>query len=174
MCAFRPVIPSRALSRMAAAWHSLIPNLAFQYHFLDEEMDRFYEPETKWSRIIGLAGGMAICLACLGLFGLAALVAVNRYKEIGIRKVLGASVASLVRLLSVEFTRLVILGLVISIPLAWYFMHRWLQGYANRISIHWWVFALAAVVMLGLALVTVGAHALKAAMGNPASRLRTE
>ncbi len=169
-----PGDPSRALSRMAGAWRSLVPNLTFQYHFLDEEMDRFYEPETKWSRIIGLAGSMAICLACLGLFGLAALVAVNRYKEIGIRKVLGASVASLVRLLSLEFTRLVFLGLLISVPLAWYFMHRWLQGYANRISIHWWVFAMTAVVMLGLALLTVGAHALKAALGNPAERLRTE
>ncbi|TDW96561.1 ABC transporter permease [Dinghuibacter silviterrae] len=166
--------PSIVLPFLARTWKTLVPSLAFRYNFQDEEMNRFYATETRWIQILGLAGGIAIGLACLGLFGLAALVSVNRHKEIGIRKVLGASVGSIVRLLSVEFSRLVLVALVIAAPLAWYFAHRWLEGYAYRIGIQWWVFLLTGGVTLGVALLTVGGHALRAALGNPVEGLREE
>jgi putative ABC transport system permease protein len=162
-----PPIPA-----LARAWKTLVPSMAFRYRFQDEEMNRLYATETRWGQILGLAGGLAIALACLGLFGLAALVAVNRHKEVGIRKVLGASTTAIVRLLSVEFSRLVLLALVIAGPLAWYFSHRWLEGYAYRIGIQWWVFALTGGVTMGVALLTVGAHALRAALSNPVEGLR--
>jgi putative ABC transport system permease protein len=169
-----PGDPSRILSHLGRVWKSLVPGLPFQYHFQDEEMNRMYESETRWSRVIGLAGGIAVCLACLGLFGLAALVAVNRNKEIGIRKVLGASVSSLVRLLSLEFSRLVLIALALSTPLAWYFSLRWLQGYAYRTSLEWWIFALTGALTLALAVATVSFHALRAAWSNPVESLKAE
>jgi putative ABC transport system permease protein len=167
-----PGDPSGVLAVLGRTWKTLVPNLPFKYGFQDEEMNRFYASETRWSRIIGLAGGISVALACLGLFGLAALVSVNRQKEIGIRKVLGASVSSIVQLLSVEFSRLVLVALVIAAPLAWYFSHRWLQGYAYHIDIQWWVFTLTGVLTLGVALLTVSFHAFRAAVANPVEGLR--
>ena len=167
-----PGDPADVLTLLGRTWKSLVPGLPFQYGFQDEEMNRLYASETRWSRIIGLAGGISVALACLGLFGLAALVAVNRHKEISVRKVLGASVSSIVQLLSVEFSRLVLLALVIAAPLAWYFTRRWLDGYAYRITIQWWVFLLTGAATLGVALLTVGVHALRAASSNPVEGLK--
>ena len=167
-----PGDPSGVLTLLGRTWKTLVPNLPFQYGFQDDEMNRLYASETRWSRIIGLAGGISVALACLGLFGLAALVSVNRHKEIGIRKVLGASVSSIVRLLSLEFSRLVLVALVIAAPLAWYFAHRWLEGYAYRIGIQWWVFLLTGAATLGIALLTVSFHAFRAAVANPVDGLR--
>ncbi|HMC84312.1 MAG TPA: FtsX-like permease family protein, partial [Chitinophagaceae bacterium] len=128
----------------------------------------------KWSSIVGWAGGISIFLASLGLFGLAALAAVNRQKEIGIRKVLGASVATIVRLLSGDFLKLVLIALVIASPLAWYFMHNWLQDYAYRINIGWWVFAVTGSIALLIAFLTISFQAVKAAIANPVTSLRSE
>lgn len=169
-----PGDPSAVLGLLGRTWSSLAPGLPFRYAFQDDEMNHLYDSETRWSRIFGLAGGMSVVLACLGLFGLAALAAVNRNKEIGIRKVLGASVPDLMRLLSVEFARLVLLALVIATPLAWYCMHHWLQGYAYRIDVQWWVFVATGLVTLGVALLTVSIHALRSARVNPVEGLRSE
>jgi putative ABC transport system permease protein len=166
--------PSAILAFMGQTWKSLVPGLPFQYAFLDEEMNRFYRPETRWSQIIAWAGGISICLACLGLFGLAALAAVNRSKEISIRKVLGASIPAIVGLLSGAFSGLLLIALFIAFPLAAYWAHKWLQGYAYHIAIAWWVFALTGLLIFAIALVTVGFHGVKAALTNPVDNLRQE
>src|SRR5205823_707080 len=134
-----PGDPSIALNTIKKAWASVVPDLPLKYDFLDEDLNRFYKSEARWSNIVGWAGGISIFLACLGLIGLAALAVVNRTKEIGIRKVLGASLSAIISLLSKDFLRLVLMAFIIAIPLAWYFMNKWLQDYAYRISISWWV-----------------------------------
>ena len=126
------------------------------------------------SRIVGILAGLAIFISCLGLFGLASYAAERRIKEIGIRKVMGASVGSIVALLSRHFVRLVLLANVIAWPLAWFAVHRWLEDYAYRIPISWWVFLAAGILALGIALVTVSILAMRAAMANPVKSLRSE
>jgi len=170
----KPGDPSAALSSLQSGWKTLVAGFPFKYSFLDEDLDRFYKSEEKWSSIVGWAGGISIFLACLGLFGLAALAAINRTKEIGIRKVLGASIYSITRLLSKDFLKLIIVALLIASPIAWYFMHKWLQDYAYRIDIGWWVFILTGSIALLIALVTIGYQAIKAAIANPVKSLRTE
>jgi putative ABC transport system permease protein len=170
----RPGNPSSALTAMQKAWTSVVADLPFKYTFLDESLDNFYKTERKWSSIIGWAGGISIFLACLGLFGLAALAAVNRTKEIGIRKVLGASVSSIVGLLSKDFLKLVAIALLVATPIAWYFMHKWLQDFAYRINISWIVFVATGIFGLTIALFTVGLQAVRAGMRNPVKSLRTE
>ena len=170
----KPGNPAPALSAMQKAWTSVVPDLPFKYNFLDESLDNFYQAERKWSSIIGWAGGISIFLACLGLFGLAALAAINRTKEIGIRKVLGASLPGIVKILSKDFLKLVIIALVIATPLAWYFMNKWLQDFAYRISIGWWVFIAAGALAIIVAFVTIGVQAVKAGIANPVKSLRTE
>jgi putative ABC transport system permease protein len=166
--------PSAALSKLQLTWKSIVPEFPFEYSFLDEDLNRFYKSEEKWSDIVGWAGGISIFLACLGLFGLAALAAVNRTKEIGIRKVLGASVAVIVRLIAKDFLKLVIIALLIASPIAWYFMDKWLQDYAYRIDIGWWVFVITGIAALLIAFATIGFQAIKAALANPVESLRTE
>jgi putative ABC transport system permease protein len=170
----KPGNPSVALDQMKKAWAGIVADLPFKYEFLDESLDRFYKSESKWSNIVGWAGGISIFLACLGLFGLAALAAINRTKEIGIRKVLGASVTTVAGMLSKDFLKLVVIALVIAMPLAWYFMHQWLQDFAYRIEIGWYVFAITGIVALLIAFITVGSQAIKAAVVNPVKSLRTE
>jgi putative ABC transport system permease protein len=166
--------PAPALAAMQKEWSRIVPDLPFTYSFLDESIDNFYKAERRWSSIIGWAGGVSIFLACLGLFGLAALAAVNRTKEIGIRKVLGASVPGIVRLLSKDFLKLVVIALVIAAPLAWYFMDKWLQDFAYRVSIGWWVFIIAGSLAIVIAFITIGFQAVKAGMANPVKALRSE
>ena len=170
----KPGNPAPALSAMNKAWTSVVADLPFKYNFLDESLDNFYKSERKWSSIIGWAGGISVFLACLGLFGLAALSAVNRTKEIGIRKVLGASLPGIVKLLSKDFLKLVIIALIIAAPLAWYFMNKWLQDFAYRISIGWWIFIAAGSLALLIAFITIGFQAVKAGIANPVKSLRTE
>jgi len=170
----KPGHPAPALAAMQKTWNSLVADLPFQYNFLDESLDNFYRAERKWSNIIGWAGGISIFLACLGLFGLAALAALNRTKEIGIRKVLGASVTNIIGLLSKDFLKLVTIALLIASPLAWYFMHKWLQDFAYRISIGWWIFIAAGSLALIMAFVTIAFQATKAGNANPVKSLRME
>jgi putative ABC transport system permease protein len=170
-----PGDPSATLASLESAWKTIVPDdIPFSYSFLDEKFARFYESEKRWSSIVGWAGGISIFLASLGLFGLAALAAVNRTKEIGIRKVMGAGVISIVGLLSKDFLKLVIIALVIASPLVWYFMNDWLKDYAYRIHIGWWVFAVTGVIAVIIALLTIGLQTIKAAMANPVKSLRTE
>ncbi len=169
-----PGDPAASLSLLESKWKKIVADLPFKYSFLDEDLDRFYKSEEKWSAIVGWAGGISIFLACLGLFGLASLAAVNREKEIGIRKVLGASVPVIVRLLSGDFLKLVIIAMVIASPIAWYFMHNWLQDYAYRINIGWWAFVVTGVVAVTIAFITISFQAVKSAVANPVTSLRSE
>ncbi|MFI5131565.1 MAG: FtsX-like permease family protein, partial [Chitinophagales bacterium] len=166
--------PAPALAAMNKAWSSVVADLPFKYSFLDESLNNFYKSERKWSNIIGWAGGISVFLACLGLFGLAALAAINRTKEIGIRKVLGASLPVIVKLLSKDFLKLVLLALVIAGPFAWYFMNKWLEDFAYRISIGWWIFLAAGSMAIVIAFITIGFQAVKAGIANPVKSLRTE
>jgi putative ABC transport system permease protein len=170
----KPGNPAPALAAMQKAWTAVVADLPFKYNFLDESLDNFYKAERKWSNILGWAGGISVFLACLGLFGLAALAAINRTKEIGIRKVLGASLPGIVTLLSKDFMKLVVVALVIAAPIAWYFMNKWLQNFAYRISIGWWVFIAAGALAVVIAFVTIGLQAVKAGIANPVKSLRTE
>jgi putative ABC transport system permease protein len=166
--------PSGILSTLENDWKKLQPDFPFQYSFLDEDLDRFYKSEKRWRNIIGWAGGISIFLACLGLYGLIALAAVNRIKEVGIRKVLGASVASIAALLSRDYLKLVAIAISIATPISWYFTHQWLQDYTYRINIGWWVFIMAGLAALVIAIITVSFQTIRTAMENPVKSLRTE
>jgi putative ABC transport system permease protein len=170
----RPGNPSKALASIQKTWSSVTPDVPLQYNFLDEKLDAFYKAEKRWSSIVGWAGGISIFLACLGLFGLAALATVNRVKEIGIRKVLGASVTSILALISKDFLKLIAVALLIASPVAWYFMNKWLQNFVYRIDIGYTVFIVAGVFAILIALLTICSQAIKAAIANPVKSLRTE
>jgi ABC-type antimicrobial peptide transport system permease subunit len=155
-------------------WYQVYPPETFSYKFYDEELAGMYEQERHLSRLINLSTVIAIFISCLGLFGLAVLTAFQRTKEIGIRKVLGASVAGIVQLLSKEYIRLVIISLLVATPIAWWAMDKWLQDFAYRIQIRWWIFIVAGFIAIVIALLTVCFQALKAARANPVKSLRTE
>ncbi|OJY92166.1 MAG: cell division protein FtsX [Sphingobacteriales bacterium 40-81] len=155
-------------------WKALSPQMPFNYKFLDAEFSSVYNAEQRVGKIALSFAVLAIVIACLGLFGLAAYIAEQRTKEIGIRKVLGASATSLVAMLSKDFLRLVVISSIIAFPLAWWSMKNWLQDFAYRINISWWVFVIAGVIAIFIALITVSFQAIKAAMANPVKSLRTE
>jgi putative ABC transport system permease protein len=155
-------------------WKEVAPDKLFDYQFLDEALRSSYQTDMRWKRTVEYSAFFAVSLAGLGLLGLVTLSVVNRTKEIGVRKVLGATVTNLVGLLSKDFVKLVLLANVIAWPVAWYAMSRWLQNFAYRIDISWWVFALAGGVALLMALLTVSAQAIKAAFTNPVEALRYE
>jgi putative ABC transport system permease protein len=146
----------------------------FSYRFMDDSFDEMYRAEQRAGGLAMAFSILAIVIACLGLFGLATYMAQQRVKEIGVRKVLGASVSNIVNMLSVEFVKLVGIATLIAFPVAWYAMHRWLQDFAYRTSISWWVFVAAALIGLAIALITVSFKAVKAALANPVKSLRTE
>jgi putative ABC transport system permease protein len=166
--------PAAALARVHKAWAAIAPGVPMKYTYLDESIHHYYDNEQRWSSIMSWAGGISIFLASLGLLGLATLTAVNRTKEIGVRKVLGASVSQVVVLLSGEFIRLILVSFIIATPLAWYFMNLWLQGYAARINISWWIFAITGTGAILVAFITVGSQSVKVARANPVKSLRTE
>ena len=155
-------------------WYQIYPPDTFSFKFYDETLQAMYEQELHLAKLVNLATAISILISCLGLFGLAVLTAFQRTKEIGIRKVLGASVPNIVRLLSKEYLRLVIIAIVVATPIAWWAMHKWLENFAYRIQIQWWMFMLAGVAGIAIAFITVGFHALKAAMANPVNSLRSE
>ncbi len=150
------------------------PDYPFEYHFIDEEYARKFDDTQRIASLTGLFAGLTIFISCLGLFGLATYMAENRIKEIGVRKVLGASVLNITALLSKEFLVLVVIAIVIASPIAWYAMHLWLQGYSYRIDMQWWVFAMAGLLSVLISLITVSFQAIKAAVANPIKSLRTE
>lgn len=170
----QPGDPSKALASIEKEWKVIVPDLPLNYSFLDEDLDKFYKSESKWANIVGWAGGISIFLACLGLFGLASLAAINRTKEIGIRKILGASITAIVKLLSKDFTKLIIIALLIASPITWYLMHGWLQDFAYRINISYWIFILSGIVTIFIAIATISMQAIKAALANPVKNIRTE
>ncbi|RYF57118.1 MAG: FtsX-like permease family protein, partial [Cytophagaceae bacterium] len=166
--------PAQTLERVRQTWQQLYPNEVFEYTYLDEQLAHFYHTETLVARLINVFTGIAILICCLGLYGLVSFVVVQRTKEIGVRKVLGASVASIVALLSSDFLKLVFIALLIASPIAGYVMNGWLQDFAYRISIGWWVFALAGTLAIAIALLTVSYQSIKAALVNPVNSLRSE
>jgi ABC-type antimicrobial peptide transport system permease subunit len=150
------------------------PQYPFNHKFVDEEYARKFEDTQRTATLAALFAGLTIIISCLGLFGLAAYMAENRIKEIGVRKVLGASVMEITTLLSKDFLKLVIISLVIASPIAWYAMRQWLSGYTYRASIEWWVFVGAGIVAILISLLTVSYQAIRAAITNPVKSLRTE
>jgi putative ABC transport system permease protein len=165
---------AKNLEKAKAIFSKYNPDYPFDPKFIDEEYARKFENEKTQGTLASLFAGLTIFISCLGLFGLATYMAENRIKEIGVRKVLGASVASITTLLSKDFLKLVIISFFIAAPLAWWGMFKWLQSYQYRVSIEWWVFALAGVLSLMIALVTVSYQSIKAAVANPVKNLRAE
>jgi putative ABC transport system permease protein len=162
------------IARIKDKWRSVAPGLPFSYRFLNESFDEMYRAEQRVGQLALIFSVLAISIACLGLFGLATFIAEQRTKEIGIRKVLGASVQGVVRMLSADFLRMVLIAFVLAVPLAWWAMHSWLQSFAYRIPISWWMFGMAGLGALLIALVTVSFQAIRAAMANPVTSLRSE
>jgi putative ABC transport system permease protein len=155
-------------------WEQTFPNNVYEYRFLDDKIASFYKQENQLSQLYKIFAAIAIFLSCLGLYGLASFMAVQRIKEVGIRKVLGATAANIVYLFSKEFIILIAIAFVIATPIAWYYMHQWLQDYSYRIDISWWIFLIGGVASIIIALATVSFQAIKAAIANPVKSLKTE
>jgi putative ABC transport system permease protein len=152
----------------------MAPGLPFRYQFMDDAFDNMYRVEQRTGKLGLTLAIIAIVIACLGLFGLATYTAEQRIKEIGVRKVLGATISNIVSMLSKDFMLLVLIASAVAIPLAWWAMNKWLQDFAYRINIGWWVFFAAGIIALLIALLTVSSQAIKAALSNPVKSLRTE
>lgn len=170
----KPGNPAPALNYIETTFKKMFPVLPYQYNFKDEQNTKQYESEAKWKQIITFGALITIFVSCIGLFGLATLSAEKRTKEIGIRKVLGASATIIAGKLSGDFLRLVILAAVIASPLGWWIMNKWLQNYPYRVEVSGWLFGFAAVIVLLIALITISFQAVRAAIANPAKSLRTE
>ena len=164
----------KTLADMNSILHSIDQDHLFEYHFLDKQWDMFYREDQVRETIFIIIALLTILIACLGLFGLATYAAQQRIKEIGVRKVLGASVSGIVSMLSKDFLKLVSIAAIVAFPVAWWVMNEWLKEFAYRIHVQWWVFVIAAVLALVIALLTVSFQAIKAATANPVKSLRTE
>jgi putative ABC transport system permease protein len=165
---------NQALDFIKSTWKSTLPDLPFEYQFLDDHFNEVYQVDDQVSKIVGILAGLIIIISCLGLFGLASYSAEKRIKEIGVRKVLGASVQNITFLLSGNFIKLVLIANLIAWPIAWFAMHKWLQDFAYRISIQWWIFVLAGIISILIAFFTVSFQSIKAAIANPVKSLRSE
>ena len=163
-----------SISRINAIWDELNPDYPFEYHFLDDDYEQLYIPEIRLGKLFNYFTFLAIFISCLGLLGLVSFMAQQRTKEIGIRKVLGSSVTGIIRLLSMEFTKWVVFANIIAIPIGWFFMNKWLQNFAYRTNMPWWIFVLAAVLVLLTALITTSFQSYQAATTNPADSIRQE
>jgi ABC-type antimicrobial peptide transport system permease subunit len=170
----RTTNPRVTMGLVRAAFHTLEPDNTTSPSWLTENTARWYDKERRLSSIFFSSAGIAILLSCLGLFAIVALVMEQRRKEVGVRKVLGASIPSITGLLSKEFVRLVAIAFLVSTPAAWYFLHRWLQNFEYRVNITWWIFGLSGLATLLIALLTVGIQTLRAALANPVNSLRAE
>jgi putative ABC transport system permease protein len=171
------VSPTGIKSTIAAIekqYKTIIPNRPFSYYFLDEFFDRQYRNEERFGRLFMNFAILAIFISCLGLLGLASYSTMQRTREIGIRKVMGASVSNIINLLSRDFLKLVIISFFIAVPVAWYFMHKWLSDFAYRINISWWIFVMAGLLAILIAVITISVQAFRAAVANPVKSLRTE
>jgi len=161
------------LAKIEDDWHGL-SQAPFQYSFMNQDFDAMYRSEQRTGTIALLLTSLAIIIACLGLFGLAAYAAEQRAKEIGIRKILGASIANITGMLSKDFIKLVCLAILISSPIAWYLMHKWLEGFAYRTDFQWWIIAIAGAGAILIAFLTISMQSIKAAVANPVKSLRSE
>jgi ABC-type antimicrobial peptide transport system permease subunit len=150
------------------------PAFPFNYIFVDDQFNAMFLSEMLISKLSRVFAALAIIISCLGLFGLAAYTAERRTKEIGIRKVLGSSISGIAALLSKDFLKLVTISCLVAFPLSWWMMHNWLQGYDYRIGISWWIFIVAGLLAIFIAVITISFQAIKAAVANPVKSLRTE
>ncbi|MCE7065638.1 ABC transporter permease [Dyadobacter sp. CY326] len=164
----------QAIATIQGVWTSIVPEQEFKYSFLDDHFATLYKADSQVSSIVGILAALAVFVSCLGLFGLASYSAERRIKEIGVRKVMGASVAGIVALLSRDFLKLVLASILIASPVAWWAVSTWLKDFAYRIDIEWWVFALAGALSIIVALLTISFQSVKAALANPVKSLRNE
>ena len=174
LCRLRHINYASTLSFLKEKWAQVNKNIPFEYSFLDNDLNKLYIKESKFSGIINMFSGMAVIVACLGLLGLSMFSIEQRIKEIGIRKVLGASVPGIIKLVTKEFISIILFSNLIAWPAAYYFMDKWLKNYAYHINIHWWVFVLSGSIALLIAIVTISFQAIKAATANPVKSLRYE
>ena len=165
---------SRTISFIEDKWKLLIPYTPFEYRFLDDDYAKLYRAELQLGIVMNLFAGIAIILACLGLFGLSAYVVQQRVKEISIRKILGASLYSIVSLLSRSFTRLLVVSILIALPAAYLFVKTWLLDFEYQVELKWWIFVLPGVLAVAIAMMTVSIQSIKAAIENPVENLRSE
>lgn len=164
----------QTLAQVTNAWKEVYPNDKFEYTFVKEDIAKFYENEQRMSKLMRTATGIAIFISCIGLFGLVSFTVARRTKEIGIRKILGASITHIVTLLSKDLLVLVLIAILLGSPIAWYFTNKWLADFAYRIDIQWWMFALAGAAAVGVALLTISLQAIRAAVANPVESLKSE
>ena len=174
MVRIAPGKESAVLQNIQKVWKTYLPDDPFEYHFLDESFNQLYKEDQQASSLIFLFALIAVFVSSLGLFGLAAFTAEQRVKEIGIRKTLGATVSGIATLLSKDFVKLVFIAIIIGVPIAWWAMNKWIENFASRTDISWWMFALAGLIAVFIALVSVSFQAIKAAMANPVNSLRAE
>jgi putative ABC transport system permease protein len=165
---------SASMALIEKKWNEIFPDFVFEYKFLDDKVESFYKQENQLGHLYKIFAAIAIFLSCLGLYGLASFMAVQRIKEVGIRKVLGASGSHIVYLFSKEFMILIAVAFAVAAPLTWYFMHQWLQNYPFRIELSWWIFLAGGFASIIIALITVSFQAIKAALANPVNSLRAE
>jgi putative ABC transport system permease protein len=165
---------SQSVNSLKQVWTRFFPKDPFDYFFLDESFGQQYKADLLFGKVFGMFAFLAILIACFGLLGLSAYNVLQRTKEISIRKVLGASVNSILVLLSKDFLRLILISFFLAIPIGWILMSQWLEDYAFRINIGWWVFAIAGAIALIIAIITIVIQAMKAATSNPATNLRSE
>jgi putative ABC transport system permease protein len=166
--------PSATMKMISSVYAEVEPGTDFKGSFVNENIERWYKSEQRLAMLFSVAAMVAIVLSCMGLFGIAFIIIRQRVKEIGVRKVLGASVRNITTLVTQEFVRPVLVALPIAIPIAWLAMNKWLQNFSYRVAIHWWVFVVAGFTAMLIALATVGFQAIKAAVANPVDSLRNE
>jgi len=171
---FDPNNVSESLIKFEETWKAVFPGNPFIHYFLDDHYNQQYQADQQFGEVFGIFSSLAIFIACLGLFGLSSLTAIQRTKEIGVRKVLGASVSGILALVSKDYISLMLIAITLSVPAAWWIMDAWLADFAYRISLTWWIFAIPSLVVVGIALLTVSIHTVKAARTNPAQSLRYE
>lgn len=165
---------SSALSAIRGTWAEMYPDEIFEYQFLDDQIASFYKTEETMLKVIEVFSFIALTVGCMGLFGLVSFMASRKTKEIGIRKILGGSVGHILWIFGKEFSRLVFIAFLVAAPIGWWLMSRWLENYAYRVEMTWWIFGLEVSIILVLVIVTVGYHSVKTAMANPVRSLRTE
>jgi ABC-type antimicrobial peptide transport system permease subunit len=165
---------SSEMQSIKKIWQQTFPNRVYEYRFLDDKIASFYKQENQLSELYKIFAAIAIFLSCLGLYGLASFMAAQRIKEVGIRKVLGATTSHIVYLFSKEFIILIAIAFTIATPIAWYYMHQWLQNYVYRINVSWLIFLAGGLIAIIIALATISFQAIKAAIANPVKSLRTE
>jgi putative ABC transport system permease protein len=163
-----------SMARFEDHWKNLFPGNPFISFFLDEHYNQQYKSDRQFGKVFGIFSALAIFIACLGLFGLSSLTAIQRTKEIGVRKVMGASITSILTLVSRDYVILMLSAILVAVPLAWWVMNSWLQDFATHISLSWWIFAIPSLAVIIIALLTVSIHTLKAARTNPTKSLRYE